>query len=160
VARKKVSWGEGALFLVPQSDGQCSVGQVLKLTPGALNSVICAFYDLRVKPRAAVSPDQLSEDRLISIQFTTPDLLRSGVWEIVGQGAPKYLERMTRLQALERADFVGAVVVGSGNMMDFLDAFYRLRPWDDYADPSYLDKLLLTPDKKPLRLVLTRTARS
>jgi hypothetical protein len=38
----------------------------------------------------------------------------------------------------------------------FLDAFYGLRAWDDYADPAYFDKLLLTQDKKPSRLVLTR----
>lgn len=156
MARRKAKWSEGSVFLVPQSDGLCSVGQVLKLTPGALNSAVCAFYDIRVKPGAGVSADELSADRLISIQFTTPDLLNSGVWALAAQCAPKHLERMTRLPALEKADFVGAVVKGSGNMMEFLDAFYGLRAWDDYADPAYLDKLLLTPDKKPSRLILTR----
>jgi hypothetical protein len=63
---------------------------------------------------------------------------------------------MTRLPALERANFVGARITGSGIMMEFLDAFYALRAWDDYADPAYFDKLLLTHDKKPSRLILTR----
>jgi hypothetical protein len=63
---------------------------------------------------------------------------------------------MTWLPALEKADFVGAVVRGSGIMMEFLDAFYGLRAWDDYADPAYFDKLLLTQDKKPSRLILTK----
>src|ERR1700674_3927546 len=35
----------------------------------------CAFYDIRVKPGAGVSADELSAAKLISIQFTTPDLL-------------------------------------------------------------------------------------
>ena len=50
--------------------------------------------------------------------------------------------------ALEKADVVGATVRGSGIMMEFLYAFYGLRAWDDYADPAYFDKLLLTQDKK------------
>jgi hypothetical protein len=98
----------------------------------------------------------LSADKLVSTQFTTPDLLNSGIWALVAQFAPKHLERMTWLPALERAHFVGATVRGSGIMMEFLDAFYGLRAWDDYADPAYFDKLLLTQDKKPSRLILTR----
>ncbi len=156
MARRRAKWSEGSVFLVPQSDGLCSVGQVLKLTPEALNSAVCAFYDIRLQPGAGVSADELSADKLISIQFTTPDLLNSGVWALVAQCAPKHLERMTRLPALEKAHLVGATVRGSGNMMEFLDAFYGLRAWDDYADSAYLDKLLLTQDKKPSRLILTR----
>jgi hypothetical protein len=160
MARRKANWSEGSVFLVPQSDGLCSLGQVLKLTPDALNSAVCAFYDIRLKPEAGVSADELSADKLISIQFTTPDLLNSGIWALVAQCAPKHLERMTRLPSLERASFVGAHITGSGIMMEFLDAFYGLRAWDDYADPAYFDKLLLTQDKKPSRLILTRIAKA
>src|SRR5258707_13967416 len=122
MARRRAKWSEGSVFSVPQSDGLCSVGQVLKLTPGALNSVICAFYDIRVKPGAAVSADDLSADKLVSMQFTTPDLLNSGIWALVGQCAPNHLERMTWLPAFERADFVGAVVVGRGDLWNHCDA--------------------------------------
>jgi Protein of unknown function (DUF2750) len=121
-----------------------------------LNSAVCAFYDIRVKPGAGVSADELSADKLISIQFTTPDLLNSGIWALVAQFVPTHLERMTWLPALEKVDFVGATVRGSGIMMEFLSAFYGLSAWDDYADPAYFDKLLLTQDKKPSRLILTR----
>src|SRR5260221_14643144 len=156
MARRGTKWSEGSVFLVPQSDGLCSVGQVLKLTPGALNSVSCAFDDIRVKPGAAVSADDLSADKLVSMQFTTPDLLNSGIWALVAQFGPKHLERMTWLPALEKADFVGAVVIGSGNIEEFLDGFYGLRAWDDYAVPAYSDKLFLIQDKNPSRLILTR----
>ena len=60
MARRGAKWSEGSVFLVPQSDGLCSVGQVLKLTPEALNSAVCVFYDIRVKPGIGVSPDELS----------------------------------------------------------------------------------------------------
>src|SRR5258708_28372001 len=108
MARRGTKWSEGSVFLVPQSDGLCSVGQVLKLTPGALNSVIFAFYDIRVKPCAAVSADDLSADKQVSIQFTTPDLLNSGIWALVSQFGPKHLERMTWMPAFEKSDFVCA----------------------------------------------------
>src|SRR5258708_38673264 len=119
MARRGTKWSEGSVFLVPQSDGLCSVGQVLKLTPGALNSVICAFYDIRVKPGAAVSADDLSADKLVSMQFTTPDLLNSGIWALVPQSGPKHLDRMPGLPAWEKPDFVGAAVIGRGNMEEF-----------------------------------------
>src|SRR5260370_23991446 len=106
MARRRAKWSEGSVFLVPQSDGLCSVGQVLKLTPGALNSAIGAFYDIRVKPGAGISTDDLPADKLVSMQFMTPDLLNSRIWALVAQFAPKYLDRMTWLPALENADFV------------------------------------------------------
>src|SRR5260370_22073212 len=116
MARRRAKWSEGSVVLVRQSDGLCSVGQVLKLTPGALNSVICAFYDIRVKPGAAVSADDLSADKLVSMQFTTPDLLNSGIWALVAQFGPKHLEPLTGLPALEHAESVGAGVIVSGTI--------------------------------------------
>jgi hypothetical protein len=40
------------VFLVPQSDGLCSVGQVLKLTPGARSSLLS---NLKLRSRLGVS---------------------------------------------------------------------------------------------------------
>lgn len=157
MARARVCWNEGSIFLVPLSDGRSAVGQVLRRTPRALNSAICAFYDLRVFPRAKVAPEDLDVQRLISLLFVTTDLLTYGVWPLVGEAPPRHLERMTRLPALEKASYVGAKVIGSGNVREFLEAYDGLRPWDDYADPQYLDKLLVSPDKKPTRVVLTRS---
>src|SRR5258708_23647315 len=122
MARRGTKWSEGSVFLVPQSDGLCSVGQVLKLTPGALNSVICAFYDIRVKPGAAVSADDLSADKLVSMQFTTPDLLNSGIWALAGQCPPKHPERVTWRPALDKAVFRGAVFDGMVELRDVIAA--------------------------------------
>src|SRR5262249_48040081 len=36
---------------------------------------------------------------------------------------------------------------------------HGLRSWDDYADPAYSDKLLLTTAKRPSCLILTRRPR-
>ena len=36
---------------------------------------------------------------------------------------------------------------------DFIKAYFSLAPWDDWHDPEYLDKLLISPDKKPENLI-------
>src|SRR5437762_2084390 len=132
-------WSEGALFLVPQSDGLSSVGQVVRRTPEALNSVVCAFYDVRRKVDERLSAADLDADRLISIQFTTPDLLDAGVWQVAGHAPVAHFDLMPRFHELEAGGFVGAKIIGSGNIQKFLDAFHGLRPWDEWASPHYLD---------------------
>jgi hypothetical protein len=52
-------------------------------------------------------------------------------------------------ESLRNKGFVGAKVVGSKNVNELLNAYYGLSPWDDWKDPTYLDKLLISPEKKP-----------
>ena len=45
----------------------------------------------------------------------------------------------------------------SREQLDFFEWPVRnvlLAPWDDWHDPFYLDKLLLSPDKKPKNVIL------
>jgi hypothetical protein len=39
---------------------------------------------------------------------------------------------------------------------DFVNAFYALRPWDNWYDPNYLDKFLINTSKKPSNLVFIK----
>jgi hypothetical protein len=145
-------WSEGSIFLVPQSDGRSSAGQALRRTPQALNSVVCAFYDVR-PPGGALTTADLDADRLIAILFVTPELLNRGNWRVIGEAPVRHLKLMPRLREVEANGFVGAKIIGSGNIEAFLDAFYGLRAWDDWAKPDYLDGLLLSPEKKPKSLL-------
>ena len=140
--------------MVPQQDGHCSVGQIVRTVPTPLGSVIAAFYNLREHE----VPDQVAdldlvEERLISILFVLPGLLKSGVWKVIGEQLPRHLDRMTLLTVLEKRRFVGAEVIGGGIVRQFLDAYFGLAAWDDWADPAYLDGLLLSPDKRPVNLI-------
>jgi hypothetical protein len=64
MARRKAMWSEGSVFLVPQPDGLCSVSvRFWKRTPEALNSAVCAFYEIRVKPGAGSSTGHRDEGR-------------------------------------------------------------------------------------------------
>jgi hypothetical protein len=59
-------------------------------------------------------------------------------------------------EALREKNFVGASVRGSGIVNKFLNAFYSLHAWDDWHDPNYLDKLLISPTMKPSSLIYKR----
>jgi hypothetical protein len=152
---RRQRWTPGAVFLVPLSDGNCAVGQVLRRTPGALNSVICAFYDFRRHCTDSVDISELSEKRLVAIQFTTPDLLDNSTWRVAGQGPVRHLDLRRDIETIESSDWVGAKVIGSGIIRKFLDAYYGLRSWNAWADPAYLDKLLISPDRRPVNVVLS-----
>jgi len=153
----------GAVFLVRLVDGTHGVGQVLKVTKEAMNSVLCAFFDIRLEGDAgdamlALDTTRLDATHLVSVQFVTPDLLKKRTWPIVAERAPAVaIEDYVPLQALERNGFVGAKIVGSGNIGEFLSAYHALCPWDEWADPHYLDKLLVSPDKRPSNVILTKS---
>jgi hypothetical protein len=57
----------------------------------------------------------------------------------------------------KKGSWVGVTVYGAGNVEEFLNAYYGLRAWDDWYHPAYLDGLLLSPDKKPTRLMFKST---
>lgn len=147
MARKhKQVWKPGDCFFVPLLDGSFLVGQVLSVEPFVLNSVACALFDQRADGKALPKPEL---GRLISTLFTTRDLLDSGDWKIFATfpvGVPREHRPFEELREL---GFVGAKVIGSGIVNEFANAYCGLAPWDDWADPNYLDRLLLRPELKP-----------
>ncbi len=148
----------GTVFLVRLVDGTHGVGQILKVTKEAMNSVLCAFFDIRLEADARDPIVALDATHLVSVQFVTPDLLKNGKWTIITERAPAVsIEDYVPLRALERNGFVGAKIVGSGNIGEFLSAYHALCPWDEWADPHYLDKLLVFPDKRPSNVILTKS---
>lgn len=148
---RKKQWEIGDIFLVPISDENYCVGQVIDQQKKALNSVICAFSDIRVA--GSNERFELSVDDLISVQFTTRDLLDSGIWKVVKNQTPFSVERFFNVRKFQAEGFVGVRVVGSGSIMKFLKAFFGLYPWDGLHDPEYFDKLLLPSKQKPASVV-------
>jgi hypothetical protein len=54
---------------------------------------------------------------------------------------------------LRKSGWVGAKIRGAGVVEEFINAFYGLLPWDSRYDPEYFDKLLISPAKRPSRLI-------
>jgi hypothetical protein len=148
VRRKK--WETGNLFAVPLADGSYALAQVVGREKAVLNSVTCAFYRTRVRAQALSSlqgvPDQ---SELIAVQFTTKDLLTSGVWEVLGNYAVTLPRDLLPHEDKRSQGWVGATVVGSGIMAHFLNAFFGLEPWNQMKEPNYFDRLLLRPSLRP-----------
>lgn len=152
--KKKQKWNIGDLFTVPLKDHSFSIGRVVGFESEALNSAICAFYAYRVD---AVPDNEiiLSDDELISVLFVTRDLLDSGDWKIFSS-SPNFfdLDKYIHLNYLRENGFIGVKSIGSGLVIELMEAYYKLSPWNDYFDPNYLDSLLLSPDKKPKDIIL------
>jgi len=143
-------WTEGDLFAVTLRNGQKLLGQVLACEPAVLNSVSCALFD---QTFVTEEPPRPILERLFALVLTTRDLLDNGTWHVVGAADIGVPRRSFPFEHLRSKGFVGAKVIGSKNVGELANAFCGLVPWDDWADPHYLDKLLISPDKKPANVV-------
>jgi hypothetical protein len=154
MARRKQSWNIGDIFTVQIKDQRFVLGQIVGREAEVLNSVSVAFYDLRCDAiQEAQDISSLDLEKIFSILFVTRESLDSGDWQIVGSCAINIPKEWMPYEHLRSKRFVGAKVIGSGIIDEFLNAYYALVPWDDWKDPQYLDRLLLSVDKKPSRLL-------
>ena len=139
----------GSVFQVPLNDGSYGTGQVIAYEPQMLNSVSCIFSDLRLW-----SSGEIPTRSIIASLFTTHDLLTKGRWKIIGQ-APISISRDDHpFEHLRPQRWIGAKMIGSGIVEDFMNAWFGLHPWDDWADPCYLDRLLFRDRTRPDNAIL------
>ena len=127
------------------------LGQILRYETDGLPKVSCALFDLVFREEDDVPVP--TEDKVFSILFTTQDTLDNGFWRLIGQRPVIVPQMRFPYETLRGAGFVGAKTYGSGIVKQLANAFVGLRPWDRYADPEFLDKLLVSADKKPKKLI-------
>jgi hypothetical protein len=156
MSKQRQRWKIGDIFTIPQLDGDKSLGQVIDVPMP--NVASCLFFDVRIRgdqpPPETVS---LREEDLIAALWTTPDLLDRGNWVVIGHQQPLVSDAARPNERYRAAGWVGAKTYGSGIIEKFLDAYYGLRAWDDWYDPAYLDRLLISPEKKPTNVILIRS---
>lgn len=156
--RKRQKWQIGDYFLLTLDNGGFSIGQLIDEFPQALNSIICVFFDVKVKneEEAQNKIKTLSNKNVISALVITRDSLDWGNWKIIYNCSPLLVEDFFDKEKLEA--IVGVRIIGSGIVDDFLNAFYGLSPWNLYCEPDYFDKLLISPNKKPKNLIYKKKA--
>jgi hypothetical protein len=148
--KEKQIWGICDLFTIPLSDGTFCIGEVVGIEPKALNSAICAFYAYRVNLIEPQDIVELTDNELISVLFVTNDLLNFGKWKVFGKSTKIFpLEKYIDINTLRKKGFIGTKIIGSGNIMKLMNAYYGLREWNSFHNPNYLDTLLVSPNKKP-----------
>jgi hypothetical protein len=160
--KKRQRHKEGDVFLVPLSDGSYGLGQVLSYEPEALNSVGCAFYDIRIVDGPSLDiPAPLPQHRVVSVLLTTKDLLNRAVWPVVTDRAIPTPDSSRPYEKYRARKMVGATVVGSAIVMGFLNAYHGLEPWNVMFEEDYFDKLLAPGVKRPgAAVVLNPEARA
>jgi hypothetical protein len=143
------------VFSISTSDGRFAIGQVVGQEPNLLRSVTAALFDERHNSIEEAREHAICDpSTLFAILFVTVNHLESGDWHIVGHRSVSVDARFNSHEHTRVQGFVGAKVVGSGIVNDFVEAFYGLAPWDDWNDPHYLDSLLISDAAKPVgRLV-------
>lgn len=144
------NWKTGDCFIVPLNDGEGMLGQILAAEPSVLNSVSCALFNQRARSSECPLPEL---GQLFSTVLTTRDLLDSGQWRVVASHPVQVPREKFPYEQLRQNRFVGAKIIGSRNVSEFVNAFCGLSVWDDWADPYYLDHLLINPDLKPANLL-------
>jgi hypothetical protein len=140
--RKKKKWSRGSLFKVPLLDGSYVIGLVLEITPQALNSLVCAFYNCRTSPDTEFSISDIDLHNPDIVQFVTRDLLDSGKWLVIKDGVTNVkVKKYMNLAKIESNDWVGVKIIGSGNIVDVFNILHNLMP-NDFAIPGYVESLL------------------
>ena len=152
--RKKQRWSVGDIFSIQQRDGNGSIGQILDVM--LPNVVTCAFYDLRYSGSTHPQRIQLNQDPLISCVSVSREPLDDGSWKVIAHQQPAVCRDDWPNETFRDCGWVGAKIYDARIIEEFLDAFYGLTPWDDWHDPNYLDKLLISPEKKPKHLVFKK----
>ena len=152
--KKKQTWQIGDVFAIALLNGRFAIGQVLNDERKPLNSIAVALFRFDVERLAEISGLELTLENAISVIFVTRDLLENGTWKTAGNSSIRIPREMFPYEESRSQGFVGATVIGAGNVAEFMNAFFALVPWDDWADPSYLDGLLLSPARKPAKLLL------
>ena len=153
VKKKKVVIEAGDVFTIPlENQAGFGVGVIAELTPDALNSVICCYYDLKLESKDQLKISDIDEKNLIAILFTTPDLLQNGVWEVIDKTTAIDPNNYLDFEALKAEGYIGAKIRGSSNVREFISAYLGVHHWNCFFKEDYLDDFLINPQQKPNRI--------
>ena len=152
--KKAQAWKAGDVFIIGQSDGLCTAGQVIE--PVLKNVVSCAFYDIRTACDITATTLDLAIRHLVAVLSVSREKLDLGKWRIVGNQPVAIDRELWPNEEFRRDSWVGAKIYDAAIVEELLNAFNGLVAWDNFHDPTYLDKLLVAPDRKPKHVVYKR----
>jgi hypothetical protein len=153
--RNKITWAIGDVFGVPLVNDKFVIGQILGQS--MTNTVRVALYDETINQPQNIDTTVFCNDKnLISLIEVTKEQLDYGVWKILGNRQVSIPINRQPNEKYRQLNWVGMTIQDAALVEDFLNAFYSLIAWDDWFDPSYLDKLLVDISKKPDKLILTK----
>ncbi len=152
--KRRQAWKPGDVFVVPQSDGVGTIGQVLD---HMMTSVVsCAFYDIRVPLAGSSGPFDLTDDLVISGLSVTTEMLDDGEWPVVGWQPVALEQKHWPNENTRDQQWIGSEAYDASVAEELLEAYNGLTAWDNWKDPNFLDTLLANPDRKPKHLIFKK----
>ncbi len=141
---------------MPLKDGTFGSGQVLDLMMP--NVVRCCFYDGKEKDGSPKTKCVgLPFGNLIACLAVSREQLDWGNWVVVGCSSSDPMpKREWPNEQFRHKRWVGAKMYDANLAEDFLNAYHALEPWDDWANPDYLDSLLLPGVSRPDNLIFMK----
>ncbi len=107
---------------------------------------------MRISCETTEGPHNLPLEYLISILSVSREQLDFGKWKVVGHQPIAIDTELWPNEEFRSDRWVGAKIYDASIVEELLDAYNGLAPWDDWYDPDYLDKLLVSPEKKPAHI--------
>lgn len=150
--RKKLNWKPNEVFAIPLMNGKYATGHILDQR--MINTVRIAIYDELIKEIDTIDLSTLiNAEDLISLIEVTREKLDSGVWPIIGTKDNVIPIDKFPNEQYRANKWINSLVYDAGLAEDFINAYYALTPWDDWYDPNYLNKFLISLSKKPNNLL-------
>lgn len=152
--KKKQKWSDGDIFIIPLEDGSFSVGQILDTQ--MTNVVRCALFSSRINDFSDLTEQHFAKEKLISLVAASKEQLDYDVWKVVSKSNQCVPINEYPNEQFRSKGWVGSKIYDASIVEEFLNAFHKLVPWDDWADPNYLDALLIDEGLKPEGLILSK----
>lgn len=149
MGKRQAQWRKGMVLLIPLQDGSWGVGQVI--TDEVMGSPTVAIFAVRLAGGASETDvPVLTRDQCIA-QLTLIGLhaLNTGQWRAAGIRDTALNTSQSQNWEYRGANWVGSKLYTDTVVSALLNAFFGLEAWDDFADPAFLDKLLLPPHMRP-----------
>lgn len=144
----------GDKFTIPLNDDQLLVGQVIQYDDRGLPGYSIGLFDCLARNQTEAKDTQLSFKDCFSVILATPDCFsKSSNWKIAGTQNLVIPKKFFPFEKLRKSKKPGSRLYNREVIEEFVNAYYALLPWDNYFKPDYLDGLLLTPDKKPEKIL-------
>lgn len=127
----------GDLLVVPSPYGVFYLAQLADVSL-EIGSLAMFFFDVcveEIEELRSLNPDAL---RIISASLITPELVRRGQWKVLRSSPVRPHEFLHELNRLKDEGYVGAVIVGAGLALNYLDTYFGYKRATEWPDIKYV----------------------
>ena len=153
--RKRIKWNFGDVFGAKLPNGELALLQAINSF--MTNIVYVALTDKKISTIGVDLPILTSDDIISLIAITRHELDFAEDFILLGTQQLIADKSSFKNEQFKNIGYVGAISYDAGLAIDFLAAYHKQAPWDDWYDPNYLDEYLVSLEKKPKELIYLKS---